>query len=87
MDVQKAPLHTPSLEEVAKGDVVFSLSSICSETIVILYYRPPNCTLISQVTRYMGGDFSAIKLSVHFGQHREYLENNVIGISCKPNSL
>ena len=28
MDVQKAPLHTPSLEEVAKGDVIFSFISL-----------------------------------------------------------
>ena len=36
MDVQKAPLHTPSLEEVAKGDVLFSFPSICLEIAGIL---------------------------------------------------
>ena len=36
MDVEKVPLHTPSLEEVAKGDILFSFPSICLETAVIL---------------------------------------------------
>ena len=51
MDVQKAPLHTPSLEEVAKGTVLFSLSSVCSETIGVLYYRPQKCKLVRPGTQ------------------------------------